>query len=486
MPISLEVLLLITGILLIFSILASKVADWLGVPALLAFLVLGMLAGSDGPGRIYFDDPAAAQALGVIALVFILFSGGMNTEWQRVRPVLRQGLLLSTVGVFLTALLVALFLQAVLGLSFWTSFLIGAIISSTDTAAVFSILRARKVNLSGKLEQILELESGSNDPLAIFLTTQAILFLTQPQTEASQIFMALLLQITVGVIFGFLAGWLIPRVINRLDLGYAGLYSVVTISLALLTFATANLLGGNGFLAVYLAGILAGRQVFIHKRSLIRFHDSFAWLMQIAMFVVLGLLVFPSRLPVVAGEGLLVALFLMLVARPLSVFLTLLGSRLNWREQAMIAWVGLRGAVPIILATYPLMAGIPEAGLIFNLVFFVVLISVLLQGTSVMAVARRLRVDLPGSKQRSLPVEFDPVRGFTPAVHELILPAGAPIIGRTIIEAELPDEFLIVLVGRGDEYVIPYGKTQFQVGDHLLVLAEEDIFESVRAHFLGG
>jgi cell volume regulation protein A len=273
--------------------------------------------------------------------------------------------------------------------------------------------------------------------------------------------------------------------INRVRLGYEGLYPVLTLAMVLLTFGVAERIGGNGFLAVYLAGIMLGRSEFIHKKSLMRFHNGLAWLMQIAMFLTLGLLVFPSRLTAVIGIGLLVALFLMFVARPLGVFLCLIPTAFNRREKAFISWVGLRGAVPIILATYPLLAGLPQADFVFNVVFFVVLTSVLLQGTSLAQVARWLGLDAPLEVKRLYPIEYVPMEGLKSELKELPLPTGSPADGKAIFEIGLPDDFLVILIARQDDFLVPSGGTVLHAGDTLLVLSPEESFTAIKKKVQG-
>jgi len=474
-----EIILAIVGLLLISSVLVSKVSDRFGVPALLLFLLLGMLAGSDGPGGIYFDDPALTQFIGVIALVFILFSGGLDTDWQTIRPILKQGITLATLGVVVTAMLVGLFAQWVLGFSLLEGLLLGAIVSSTDAAAVMSVLRSKGINLKGRLKPLLELESGSNDPMAVFLTVGLIEVLTQQISSPVVLIGQLVLQMVLGALLGYGLGRAMVWIVNRVKLGYDGLYPVLMLALVLLVFGVTSIVGGNGFLAVYLAGIVVGNNEFIHKRSLLRFHDGLAWLMQIAMFLTLGLLVFPSQLLPVIGVGILIALWLMFVARPLAVFASLIGSKMAAREKTLISWVGLRGAVPIILATYPRVAGLPSAPLIFNIVFFVVLASVLLQGTTIPRVARWLRVEAPLAPKRSFPLEYTPVNGLKSELRELIIPAGSFAVGKAIVELHLPREVLVILIGRGDEFVVSTGSTVIQADDTLLILANQFQFRQV-------
>ena len=387
--------LLVSSLLLLLSILAWKVSSRLGIPALLLFLGIGMLAGSDGPGGIYFDDALVAQSVGVVALAFILFAGGLETDWKVVRPVLGGALSLSTIGVLLTAVIVAIFALIVLHFSFAEGLLLGAIISATDAAAVFSVLGARNLHLKGKLLPLLELESGTNDPMAVFLTIGLTRLLTNPHESVLGMLLLFVQQMGVGALLGLLIGWAAIWLISHLNLDVEGLYRVFTIALVLFTYGLTAWLGGSGFLAVYLVGLLLGNSSVQQVDRLSRFHDSLAWLMQIAMFLILGLLVFPSRLPAVVGSGLLITGVAVFLARPLSVLIALQPVKMSLREKLFVGWVGLRGAVPIVLATFPLLAGLSKASFLFDLVFFVVLASVLLQGTTVPLVAQWLGVITP-------------------------------------------------------------------------------------------
>ena len=469
------------AVLLLVSVLASKISDRFGVPALLLFLILGMLAGSDGPGGIYFDDPAIAQSIGIVALILILFSGGLDTQWSSVRPVTKEAALLATFGVLGTALITGLVAQAVLGLPLKEGLLLGAIVSSTDAAAVFSVLRSKGISLKGRLKPLLELESGSNDPMAVLLTVGLIELILQPSLSPGFLVGFFLRQMLIGAVMGYATGRVMLFVVNRLRLGNEGLYPVLTLSLALLAFGLTDRMGGSGFLAVYVAGIVLGNNDFIHKRSLLRFHDGMAWIMQIVMFLALGLLVFPSRIVPVAGAGLAIAACLVFLARPISVFVTLLPSRLSWREKAFISWVGLRGAVPVILATYPLLAGIPQAELLFNAVFFVVLTSVLLQGTSLPLVARWLKVEAPALPKRVYPIEYTRMSGLRSELEELPVPPHSQVAGRAIVDLGLPDAFLIILVARDNDFLVPSGGTVLQAGDILLALSDKESLAHVQA-----
>jgi cell volume regulation protein A len=393
MPTSIELLFIIFSALIILSILAIKLSVRSGIPSLTLFLVIGMLAGSDGIGGLYFDNPSLVQTLGVIALVLILFSGGLDTEWTGVRPVLWNGLALSTIGVVITALLVGWFVSWMQGFSFLEGLLLGAIVASTDAAAVFMVLRARNVRLPRTLAHLLELESGSNDPMAVVLTVALIQLITHPSTNLADLLWFFIVQMTVGTVAGVAMGELIRWTLNTLKLELRGIYPVLSVAFALLTYGLTAELHGSGFLAVYLAGLFMRRHSVVHQRNLVQFHEGIAWLMQITMFLILGLQVFPARLIPIAGVGLVVSLFLIFIARPVSVYVSLALSQLSFREQTLVAWVGLRGAVPIVLATFPVLAGIQQADTIFHLVFFIALTSVLLQGPPIHWITRLLQLD---------------------------------------------------------------------------------------------
>lgn len=479
--ISLETVLFITSVLLILSILASKVSSRLSVPTLLLFLGIGMLAGSEGIGGIYFDNAQLAQAIGVIALVFILFSGGLDTPFEAIKPILTRGMVLSTMGVFVTAAIVGLFTFALLDISPAQAVLFGAIVASTDAAAVFSIFRTQHISLKGDTIPLLEFESGSNDPMAIFLTIGAITLISSPDMAILNIIGIFLQQAVIGGILGALLGYLAARIINNLRLDSHGLYPVFTIALVLLAYSLPAVLGGSGFLAVYLVGLILGAQNIVHKNSLSRFHDSIAWLMQIVMFLVLGLLVFPSELIPIAPIGIVISLILIFIARPVSVFIALIRSQFSIRDKLMISWVGLRGATPIVLATFPLLAGVPQADTIFNIVFFVVLSSVLLQGTTIIPIARLLQVDTPFVPKPGLRLEATDAMQITSELAEITVPQYSPIVGHPLIHIGLPADSLIVLIVRGQEAIVPNGSTTLQANDHLLMLADKASLETIRS-----
>ncbi len=474
-----EQVLVAIAVLLLASVLASRASGRLGVPTLVVFLGLGMLAGSEGLGGIYFDDAELAQRLGVIALIFILFAGGIETDWTHVRDSARPAGALATVGVLITALLVGWFAHWVTDLSLLEGLLLGAIVSSTDAAAVFSILRSRGVRLRRDLGAVLELESGSNDPMAVFLTTAVLQMMITPSSSIGSAAIAFVQQMTFGAVAGVIFGLAAVRLLNRARLEYQGLYPVLTIAMVLLTYGATALIGGNGFLAVYLLGVMMARENYVQRRTLTRFHDGVAWLMQIAMFITLGLLVFPSQLPPVTGVSVAIAAVLMLVARPVSVFITLAPARVPFKEKVLISWVGLRGAVPIILATFPLVAGVPSSPFIFNVVFFIVLASVILQGTTIAPVARWLCLDEAQVAEVSPTGVHLASRGESALVTLEVAPASRAD-GRRVVELNWPRETLILVLYRGNDFFVPNGATQLASGDRLVVLTTKSTVDALK------
>jgi cell volume regulation protein A len=477
---SFELFTFLIAALIFVSVVASKISDRFAIPVLLLFLAVGVLAGSEGIGGIYFDDARIAKSVGMVALMFIIFSGGLDTNWKETRPVLLPGILLSTLGVLLTALLTGWFAVYILKFSLLEGLLLGSIVSSTDAAAVFSVLRSRNISLKKPLKPLLEFESGSNDPVAVFLTAAFISLLTVKDISLVSLIPGFFLDMGVGALIGFLMARFARFVMNQLRLEYEGLYPVLMISFVLLTFSIAVLLRGNGILAVYLLGLMLGQTDFSGKKMVMRFHDGLAWLLQIVMFVTLGMLVFPSHIVPFIGPGLLLTALLILVARPLSVFICLLPFRMNIRKKAMLSWVGLRGSVPIILATFPFMAGIPQADTIFNVVFFVVVVSVFVQGTTIPLVSRMLRLDVPLPNRIAYPIEFEKSSSIDAELADLIVPYNSVVVGRKIGELGVPDKCLIVLVSRAGRFVIPSGGLALEGGDVLLILANSEDFSALQ------
>lgn len=481
MKLPIEYIVVIASALLLLSIFASKASGRVGIPALLIFLLTGMLAGSEGPGGIAFDNSWLAQLLGVVALIIILFSGGLDTDWSKISPVVKEGISLATLGVFLTAVSVGLIASIVLDFSLLEGLLLGSIVSSTDAAAVFSILRARSIILKGNLKPLLELESGSNDPMAVFLTTALVGVLANPQSSIVSLIPMFFLQMTLGALLGYGFGKGMVFLINWLKLEYEGLYPVFSLALVMFSYGATTSVGGNGFLAVYLAGLVMGNSDFIQKKSLLRFYDGLAWLMQIAMFLTLGLLVFPSRLVPLIGVGLIISASLIFIARPFGVFVSLIFTKLDFRSKTMISWVGLRGAAPIILATFPLLAGLPKADLIFNLVFFIVLTSSLLQGTLIPQIARLLGVEAPLVPKRSYPLEFVQTGSINSELIEVHIPPDSAVVGKQLVELHLPKNALVVLISRQDNFIVPRGNTVLEAEDTMLMLANKKDSEVVRS-----
>lgn len=475
---------IIVGALLLLSVLASRASSKLGIPALALFLIIGMLAGSEGIGKIAFDRPDLALSIGTLALIFILFAGGLDSNIRQLRKVAIPGLSLASFGTILTCIAVGFFAYQFLGFSLIEGMLLGAIVSSTDAAAVFSVLRARRARLKHNMTPLLELESGTNDPTAIFLTlavSQMILGVGgSPLMQAPAFILQMVIGAVVGAILGLCTAWLI----NAIKLDYDGLYNVLTIGAALVTYGLSEIFTGNGFLAVYICGLMLSRQKFVHKISLTNFHDGLAWIMQIAMFLMLGLLVFPTQLSEIVVPGIALALFLCFIARPLAVAIVLAPMRIyTWKEIVFIGWVGLRGAVPIVLAMIPLTLGIDGANRMFNLVFFVVLISVALQGTTIRRLSKLL--GLAVTKEEEL--EEETVEG-TPTrqnLLELTIDESSPVANKQIVDLDLPVTAMILLLTRANHSFIPRGNSHIRPGDRLLVASRRADADELRILFNG-
>lgn len=474
MELSIENILLIGSALLIISILAGKSSYKFGVPTLVFFVLVGVLAGSEGIGGIDFDNPRIAQFVGVVALNFILFSGGLDTHWPTVRPVLWKGAGLSSAGVLLTAMAVGYFVHWISGMGILESLLLGAIVSSTDAAAVFSILRSKNIALKRNLRPLLELESGSNDPMAYFLTIAFTALVMAPDAGVVSLIPFFIQQVVIGVIAGYGLAVITRFFINKIRLDFEGLYPVLAVGQMFMVFSLTDFIGGNGFLAVYLCAVYLGNQELIHKKTIMRFFDGMAWLMQIVMFLTLGLLVFPSQVLPVIGLGLLVSAFLMFVARPLAVYITFLPFKMSHREKLYISWAGLKGAVPIVFATYPLLAGVESASLIFNIVFFVSITSLFVQGPSLVRVSKWLGVALPTEEKIPHPVdEFLKERRQTKMIRLLLSP-DCETVGERVVDIDFPNDAVIAMIKRDGKYLTPSGYTVLEPLDELVVLVDDD------------
>ncbi len=474
MNLTIENILLVGSLLLFVSIIVGKTSFRFGVPVLLLFLTIGMLVGTDGIGNIHFDDPKIAQFIGVVSLNFILFSGGLDTSWTAVKPILKEGLVLSTVGVLITAVTLGAFVFWVTDFTIYESMLLGSIVSSTDAAAVFSILRSKSLALKKNLRPTLELESGSNDPMAYVLTIAFLtLVVNQDQTVAS-IIPLFLQQMILGGVAGFVFGKISKYVINYIKLDFEGLYPVLVIALMFITFSATDFVGGNGFLAIYICAVYLGNQDLIHKKAIIKFYDGFAWLMQIVLFLTLGLLVFPSEIVPYMGIGLLISLFLIVVARPLSVFISLMFFKMKLRRRIYISWVGLRGAAPIVFATYPLLAGIDKADMIFNIVFFISVTSILIQGTTLTVVAKWLHLALPDNLKKVTEVDRLILNLPKSTLKEFVVSADYYSIGKRIVDLNFPSSTFIIMIKRNGQYIRPGGSTIIEIDDVLMVLADRE------------
>ena len=471
MNLTIENILLVGSILLLISIVAGKTSYKFGVPTLVLFLAIGMLAGEDGVG-IVFDDPKVAQLIGIVALNFILFSGGLDTDWKAVKPIVKEGIMLSTLGVLLTAFTLGIFVFYVTDFTIFESLLLGSIVSSTDAAAVFSILRSKNLALRANLRPTLEMESGSNDPMAYVLTIAFLGLVVnqdQPWTSMIPLFFK---QMILGGIAGFVFGRLSKIIINRIKLDFEGLYPVLVIALMFITFSVTDAVGGNGFLAIYICALYLGNKYLIHKKTILKMFDGLAWLMQIVLFLTLGLLVLPTQIISVIGIGLVISLFLMFVARPVSVFISLIPFRMKMRRRFYISWVGLRGAVPIVFATYPLLAGIEKANMIFNIVFFISLTSILIQGTTLSIVAKWLNVSLPQEEKPLSPSEEFVSEHPKTEMREIGIGNANKAVGKMIVDLEFPERAIIAMIKRDDKYLTPNGSTVIHGGDVLIVLSD--------------
>lgn len=493
--ISIEHILLFFSIIFLISLFATKASARFGVPVLVIFLFIGMFFGADGLG-FSFDNLLLAQGVGTAALCVILFSGGLDTRYEDIRPIAVQGVVLASLGVLMTAFLMGGIIYFVcqwimpeaIRLNFIESLLLGSVMSSTDSASVFSILRSKGVSLKHKLKPLLELESGSNDPMAYMLTITLIQLINEP--EETSVLMAVvffIIQMIIGIVAGLLLGKLTVFAINKINLDNESLYSILLLTCCIFIFATTYFIQGNGFLAVYIAGLVIGNSKFVHKRSSLRFFDGMAWLSQMMMFLMLGLLVNPKQLLPLALVSSIIALGLILLARPISVFVCLLPFRKrSLSDKTFVSWVGLRGAVPIIFAILPLAAGIDKADVIFNIVFFITLISLVLQGTSIPFVAKLLHLSEDKNSQKKLQdfsLEF--AEDIKSTMTEISLTESILENGNQLMSIPLPEKTLVVMVKRGDSYFIPKGNTELHENDKLLIITNDESALLETYHNLG-
>ena len=477
-------LLLLASVLVFFAILITKVGARFGAPSLLMFLLLGMLVGADGLG-VKFEDYHVAESIGHFAMTIILFTGGLETSMHETKPVMKQGILLSTLGVFLTSLLTASFIYFVagkwigpLGASFLGCFLLSAVMSSTDSASVFSVLRGKRTHLRENLSPMLELESGSNDPMAYVLTIILVQVLSSTHHSGTWSMVGtgiwtLIIQIVIGFLIGVLVGHGAKWVLERVKLPSNALYSVMVLSIGFFANGIASLLFGNGLLALYVAAIIIGNKADIPmKRDILKFFDGMTWLMQLLMFLMLGLLARPSQFSTIALPALLIGIFMMLVARPISVFLCLAPFRdLSFKAKGFASWVGLKGAGPILFALCPVVAGLDGSSEIFNIVFFITLISLLLQGMTLSPAAKWLKLSYDADPEvetfgMEIPEEMGMLRDHTVTEDDLA-------DGDTLRDLHLPHGIRVMMVKRDGRFLVPHGSMPLQPGDHLVIIMGE-------------
>ena len=475
-----EFVLLILSILFFASILAGKAGSRFGVPALLLFLGVGMLFGSDGLG-IHFDNIKLAHMIGTVALSAILFSGGLDTKIEDIKPVLGPGVTLATLGVLLTAVITGLTLYLLidprLGLGVMGCLLLASTMSSTDSASVFSILRGKGLHLKHNLRPTLELESGANDPMAYVLTTTFITLVLQGgEPHYGNALLVLLLQLLIGAVAGWCFGKGLVWIINRINMDNQALYPILVLSGCFFVFAATYYLHGNSYLAVYVAGLVVGNSRFVHKRSTRSFFDGVSWIAQLSMFLTLGLLVNPSELREVWVPGLIISLVMIFVSRPLAVFVSLSPFRsYTFRDRLLVSWVGLRGAVPIIFAILCRASDVPHSDVMFNIVFLCTLVSLIVQGTTLPLVSRWLGVsETPKAKRQGPSQDFDIdfPEEIKSAITEATVTEKMLTLGTRMMDFRLPEKTLVIMVKRGDNYFVPTGKTHLHVGDRLMLLSD--------------
>ena len=478
-----EHFILIISVLLYFSIVVGKLSGKFGVPVLILFIAIGMIAGSDGLAIIPFHNPNVAHFIGMVVLSIILFSGGLDTKFSDIKPVAAPGAILATIGVVLTTLLTGFFIYGLthyffgeFSLNLFESLLLASVMSSTDSASVFAILRSRGLKLKHNLRPLLEFESGSNDPMAYMLMIMFMQFVQAGSSNVGSLVAAFFYQFAIGGLAGYFLGKLSIRILNRINLDYHSLYPILLLALSLIIFSLTDAIHGNGFLAVYIGGLVIGNSRFMHKRTSKNFFDGFAWLAQIIMFLTLGLLVNPSELFPVASVGLIIGFFMIIFARPLTVFACLLPFRkISMKANLYASWVGLRGAVPIIFATYLLTANVPHADIMFNIVFFITLISLLIQGTSVPIVAQLLGVGERVDTQKhshAFDIEFS--EEIKSAMAEIPIKKEYLKNGNHLVDLPIPENTLVTMVKRGHHYFIPQGNVEIFPGDVLLVISDDE------------
>lgn len=472
--------LLLTALLLFSGVLVAKFSSRWGIPALILFIMVGMAFGSEGLGIVYFSDAGTAQVIGVFALVIILFEGGLHTKWGTVRSVAVPSLSLATFGVLITSLIVGLAAYLLFELSWLESFLFGAIVGSTDAAAVFAALKER--NIKAKMGATLEAESGTNDPMAVFLTMSLIELITSEQSSFWMLIPTFFIQMGLGIIIGLALGRLASASINRIKLDSSALYPIFSVAFALATYSITAFSGGSGFLGVYVAALVIGNSELTYRYSIFQFNEGFAWMAQILMFVILGLYVFPSELftASIMVNGILLSIVLILIARPIAVFLSMIKMNYSTKEKLFISWAGLRGAVPIVLATFPIVEGLQNSQALFNLVFFVVLTSALVQGSTISLVAKKMNLVGPKKDIPHHSIELISMGNAKAEMIQYQTNDESAVVGKKLHEVSFPNRANISAIIRNNEVITPYGETEIKAGDFLYILVEDKYKEQLK------
>lgn len=475
-----DALVLLGALLLISGVLVAKFSNRLGLPSLVLFILVGMLLGSDGLGFVYFDNAYIAQIIGIFALVIILFEGGLQTKYSTVKSVIVPSVSLATLGVLLTSAIVGWCAYLIFDVTLLEGMLFGAIVGSTDAAAVFATLKER--NIKAKMGATLEAESGTNDPMAVFLTISFIELISIPETSIWLLVPSFFWQMGIGLAVGLAVGKLASVSINRINLDSSGLYPIFSVAFALLTFGMASIIGASGFLAVYVAALVIGNSELTYRYSIFQFNEGFAWMAQILMFILLGLLVFPGQLFSlgIILEGLLLSFILMFVARPVAVFLSTIGMKYTLKEKTFLSWAGLRGAVPIVLATFPIVAGLDNAQFFFNVVFFVVLSSALVQGSTISWLAKKLHLTGPKKDNPHHSLELISMGKANAEMVQYKTNADSAIVGKKLHEIAFPNKANISAIVRDEKLITPYGETEIQEGDFLYILVSTRYKEDLK------
>ena len=476
-------LMIISGLVLIISITSTKVLYKFGVPMLLIFIVLGMLFGSDGIVGIHFDDYELTGKLCSLALVFIMFYGGFGTNWSMAKPIAVPSILMSSLGVLITAGLTGLFCHLIIKTTWLEGLLIGAVVSSTDAASVFAVLRSQKLNLKGSLASLLEVESGSNDPIAYMMTLTVLTVMKGSETASiSSIALMIFMQIVFGLMVGFLIAKIAVKMLRSSNFEISGFYTVFVIAIAILSYSVSEFIGGNGYLSVYITGIILGNSKVPKKKSMFHFFDSISWIMQIALFFMIGLLSFPSRLTSVISIAVPISLFMILIARPLATFIILSPFKFSAVEKIFISWVGLRGAASIVFAIYAVTYGAKLENDIFHIIFFIALFSVIIQGTLIPRVAKELGLVDENNEESVLKTFTDYTGEINTDLVEIFISGDNKWVNQSIMDADIPEEILIVMIKRDHKILVPKGSTVIKEGD-ILVVSGNNIKELISGEF---